>query len=435
MKNRFKINKKEVLIKVIVSTCLLALLFLSFLFSSKIEKALGLRVEYNTNQVASTAFEKSNYAVHYIDVGQGNSVLIQLPDGKSVLIDGGNTLYGEVVEAFLKDKNIYKIDYLIASHADADHIGGLNHVLDNFEVKNIYRPFQIAGTGSSAATFQVFEDEDLGGVYEYYQDATNGRSKISRVTSNVYKDFISRIYDETYLLGNELKSSTVTVFYDGLKISGYNYEIEFFAPFVREDSINLDSMCTKTLGYATKGYGVSKSNDNSAVFLFSVGDDKFLFTGDAACSASGDKNPKPEKYEELDFVASLSREEKELFAEIDVFLAGHHGSVYSSSQVLIDLINPSFVVVSVGANNTYGHPSVEVLNRFGKSSNIESDGVLRTDKVGDISFVNVDGNVKYVLKISSDKEKFLISWELLSSVTCAALILLVVFIKPKSHQR
>lgn len=434
MKNKIKISKNEILIKVIVSTCLLALLFLSFIFSSKIEKALGLKVEYNKHQVSAKELNDSSYAVHYIDVGQGNASLIELPDGKSVLIDGGNTLYGETVENFLKAKNVSKIDYLIATHADADHIGGLNHVLECFEVENIYRPFQIAGTGSSAATFEVFENEDLGAVYEYYQTQTNGRSKISRVTSNVYKEFITKIYNETYMVDGESEESVVTVFYDGLKISGSGYRIEFFAPLIRENSINLETMCSETFGFATKGYGVSKSNDNSAVLLFSAGNDSYLFTGDATSSASGDKNPKPEKYEELDFIASLTAAEKEMFLDVDVFMAGHHGSVYSSSKELLDLIKPSFVVISVGVHNTYGHPSGEVLTRIGKSSNIKSDGILRTDMHGDISFGNVNGNVKYVLKISSDKERFMISWELFSSIICVAIISLVIFVKPKAHQ-
>ena len=69
----------------------------------------------------------------------------------------------------LKELGVKSVDYLIASHADADHIGGLLKVLEVYEVKNIFRPFQIAGTVDNADSFIPNEFEDLAEVYDYYQ--------------------------------------------------------------------------------------------------------------------------------------------------------------------------------------------------------------------------------------------------------------------------
>ena len=359
--------KQELKAKALISILLLVFMFLSFLFSDKIETVLHLRVNHAKNETSQENILSSNYLVSYIDVGQGNSTLIKLPDGKSVLIDGGNTMYGEIVYNHLREAGVEKIDYLIASHADSDHIGGLNYLFDKFEIKNIYRPFQIAGTGTSAENFVSNEYEDLDEIYKHYIEQTSNRSKISRVTSAVYNDFIKNIYLETFTEDGIEKNSKVTVFYDGLKISGAGYEIEFFAPLVR-DYVDLLTT-TNTHGYPTVGYGADESNDNSAIFLFTCGIDKYLFTGDASWK-SGSKAESSESFEELDFVKSLTVDEISKLSNISVYLAGHHGSSHSSSTKLLEIINPKFVVFSVGKGNSYGHPSSEVIFRLEKTKRL-----------------------------------------------------------------
>lgn len=424
-----KINYSKTKLK--ISIVLIVLLLLSFFFSTKIENALGLNIVLSKNETTKDNISASKYEVTYLDVGQGNSTFIKLPDGKVVLVDGGNYMYSEKVTKFLKDKNIRVIDYIIATHADADHISGLVSVLDNFEVKHILRPFQIAGTGTNAETFEVFEYEDLGIVYEYYQDLTNNRSKISRVTSNIYKEFIEKIYTEIYYENNRAVASDVTVFYDGLVISGENYAIEFFAPFIRDDLMNLKNM-TNTNGFATIGYGASESNGNSAIFLLSCYNDKYLFTGDASFKDGSSNPPKNAHYLELDFVNSLTESEKKLFSNITVYLAGHHGSLYSSSDELLSLINPRFIVFSVGKFNDYGHPSSEVIFRINKTKHLESDYLLRTDTNGEITFVNVSGRVYFVKEKDENSRIGYPSWEMFSSVICFYFICLIYSIKPFS---
>ena len=360
MKIKKFLNNREIRVKLIVTMVLLLLLILSFFFTSKIENFLGLKVNYYNNEVSKNEIEKSNFKVCYLDVGQGNATYVKLPDGKTMLIDGGNIPYSKKVIDKLKSENITKIDYLIATHADSDHIGTLPSVIDEFEVENIYRPFQIAGTGTNAEEFVVYEDEDLASVYEILQDKYNGNSKISRVTSNIYKDFITKIYNEKFEENGNLRNSNVTVFYDGLKISGDNYYFEFFSPLVRDDNVNLSDY-TNTIGFATKGYGTDSSNDCSAIMLLSVFNEKFLFTGDASFSSGSDG---VQNYEETDFINSLSNNEIEKFKNISVYLVGHHGSKYSSSNELLDIITPKFNVVSVSEDNNFGHPSNEVLEKL-----------------------------------------------------------------------
>ncbi len=75
--------------------------------------------------------------VHFIDVGQGDSTLIQTPEGKTILIDGGSKSSGPSLVSYLKSNDISKINIVIATHPHEDHIGGLISVLNNFTVDNI----------------------------------------------------------------------------------------------------------------------------------------------------------------------------------------------------------------------------------------------------------------------------------------------------------
>lgn len=100
---------------------IISLIFLLFSFSS-------VKAE-QTNQ--------SDMQVHFIDVGQGDSVLIQTPTGKNILIDGGPPKAGKKVIDYLRAHHIEIIDLLIATHPDIDHIGGLPDIMKAFNIKHI----------------------------------------------------------------------------------------------------------------------------------------------------------------------------------------------------------------------------------------------------------------------------------------------------------
>lgn len=76
-----------------------------------------------------TGQEQPEMQVHFLDVGQGDSILIQSPSGKNMLIDAGTWEAGPHVLAFLKSKGVTSLDYVVATHPHADHIGGLADVL------------------------------------------------------------------------------------------------------------------------------------------------------------------------------------------------------------------------------------------------------------------------------------------------------------------
>ncbi|WP_342537383.1 MBL fold metallo-hydrolase [Sporosarcina sp. FSL K6-3508] len=84
----------------------------------------------------STDAAAKDMKVHFIDVGQGDAILVQSPNGKNMLVDGGPKASGSKVVSFLKAKGVKRLDYVVATHPDADHIGGLEAVLNAFPVTN-----------------------------------------------------------------------------------------------------------------------------------------------------------------------------------------------------------------------------------------------------------------------------------------------------------
>lgn len=78
--------------------------------------------------------------VHFIDVGQGDAIYIKAPSGEDILIDAGNKGKGKTVVNYLKKLKVKDIEIMIASHPDADNIGGLPEVMNSIKVKSLYAP-------------------------------------------------------------------------------------------------------------------------------------------------------------------------------------------------------------------------------------------------------------------------------------------------------
>ena len=89
--------------------------------------------------------ENSNFEVHFIDVGQADSALIEC-DGETMMIDGGNVADSNVVAAYLKKEDVTELNYVVCSHAHEDHVGGLSGALSVTKADNIYAPKTEANT-------------------------------------------------------------------------------------------------------------------------------------------------------------------------------------------------------------------------------------------------------------------------------------------------
>lgn len=80
------------------------------------------------------------FSVHIIDVGQGDSIFIQTIEDKRILIDAGDEEAEHTVYSYLKRRGVKKIDVLIATHPDTDHIGSMDYIIDKFKISHFYMP-------------------------------------------------------------------------------------------------------------------------------------------------------------------------------------------------------------------------------------------------------------------------------------------------------
>lgn len=121
---------------------LIVVLFCIFLLA-------GCTETLNTKKVAVTAGHEMR--VHFIDVGQGDSIYLESPNGKTMLVDGGGKGAGQKVVSYLKELGVNKLDIVVATHPDADHIGGLIPVLNSIDIGQFY-------DSGKVHTSQTFEE-------------------------------------------------------------------------------------------------------------------------------------------------------------------------------------------------------------------------------------------------------------------------------------
>lgn len=114
-----------------------------------------------TSSISSNTTEPYNgLKVHYIDVGQGDSELIQV-NGKNLLIDAGPNESRDKLMSYLKKQNIKKFDYVIATHPDEDHIGGMGDVIKKYPIDKFYTPKKIVNTRTFKYMIQQLRNKNM----------------------------------------------------------------------------------------------------------------------------------------------------------------------------------------------------------------------------------------------------------------------------------
>ena len=99
--------------------------------------------KYKTRSTMSKDIEEireTGLVVHYLDVGQGDAIFVELPNKETLLIDSGNKSNGKGIVEYIKSLGHRSLTYVIATHPHSDHIGGMEDIIRNLQIHNFYMP-------------------------------------------------------------------------------------------------------------------------------------------------------------------------------------------------------------------------------------------------------------------------------------------------------
>lgn len=148
-----KKKKKQKLPKGISILLIIIAIFYS-LYEKDIDKTFGLPVTETFQETENTL------DITYLDVGQADSILIQ-NEGHNMLIDAGNNEDGPLLVQYFKEQNITKFDYLITTHPHEDHIGGMDDIINNFDIEKIYMPDVTTTTKTFLDVLEAIEKKNM----------------------------------------------------------------------------------------------------------------------------------------------------------------------------------------------------------------------------------------------------------------------------------
>lgn len=292
--------------------------------------------------------ESGQLVVHYIDVGQGDCIYISFPDGTDMLIDCGSEKgrkeYETSAISDLKELNPDgKIDRVMATHSDTDHISYLDEVLSEFQVGNVYMP--------NIRSNNLDKSVKIGG-----RDVKVGDLDASKLKKFTDKDTIdTERYTEFFIAALSEPNCNITLNIGKYEIRGQDYTFTFYCLSQEE----WDSRSLKTKNGKPDA---TQINAVSPIGILEYAGKKLVFTGDS--------NESNEDY----YCETYP------YVDCDVLKVAHHGSRTSSSKDFLQHVKCEYAVIST-SGESYGHPAQETLDRL-KANGIQK--IHRTDKCGNV---------------------------------------------------
>ena len=293
-----------------------------------------------------------------IDIGQGDCIFLQFPDGQTMVMDAGTSKGGSYasIEEYLQLRGVDYLDYVFITHTDQDHIRYMPDIFENYEVHNIYMP----------------------------------RITDEMITTQTWKEVLTAIDNEEYTDENgETVKSNIYYNVGDYKIEGTNWVMNCHS-FLEEDYPGIDANWTN--GHVKNGV--------SPICFLEYADRVIVLTGD-----SNDVNE------------PVLLERGVLDVDADVLKVAHHGAESSTCQEFLDAVDCEYAIISYGEGNSYKHPHSELMSRLQNYADPTPDGdyngykyIYETAKDGNVS-VYVDGNgaLRIDCELTDDKD-FTLNW-------------------------
>lgn len=160
-----------------------------------IAAAFSVATTSDEDSAEAVSVENTGVTVHFLDVGQGDSEFIELPEGKCMLIDASTAEYGDDIVSTVQSLGYNKIDFLVATHPHADHIGGMAQVIESLDIGEIYMPKAVSTSKTFENFLETVSDNNL-------QITTATAGKMICSYSNLTAKFLAPVSDSYDDLNN-----------------------------------------------------------------------------------------------------------------------------------------------------------------------------------------------------------------------------------------
>ncbi len=268
--------------------------------------------------ILSTRFgEAGKLTTVVLDVGQGDGIFMKGPKGNTYLIDGGSSDVKKVgqyrLEPFLKSQGVSKLDYVLISHGDGDHMNGVEELIERQDI----------GVKIGTLVLPVKE------VWDETLEELAGKARNHGIRVVVIEP------------GQSIREGEMVI----TCIQPGNVEIK------SEDAESRQEKAVPETGNTGLGStGLESGNEASMVLAVQYGEFDMLFTGDV--EGEGEKQ--------------LTKELEESYLDCtwEVLKVAHHGSKNSSTEEFLRQVQPAYALISAGQGNRYGHPHQETVKRF-----------------------------------------------------------------------
>lgn len=320
----------------------------------------------------TTESKKGELKVHFIDVGQGDCIFIEFPDGKNMLIDSGDKgakkrwnaddaskKNDEIIIDYLSSIGVEKnITVVLATHADADHISNMAQIYKEYNVTYSLRP-SVYYSGANASDFS-----------EEFNSPSSAKKHDDKDTQ-IYYDYLKAVQNENcgWEFFNYQSDFSQQFTFNG---GTYDYSVDFLTP--------LESL--GNIGYTDR-------NDYSPIMWVKYGEFDLVLTGDANVLVEN---------QYLDYIEKNNV--KNYPERVEVLKVGHHGSDTSSGERFINLLKPECAVILLGEGNKYSHPHQKPMDRL----SAVGSNIYRTDLQGNIVLTVNAGGLKYYFETQNPKQ-------------------------------
>ncbi len=287
--------------------------------------------------------------INFFSVGQADCMIIELPDGKYMIIDGGDdkTTDRTILQNYITAKSITTFDYMLLTHPHQDHVANLGWIIDNYIVRYVFRP-------------NVYSDNTVSsGLPDTFN--VGPRDKDTYSTNKSYAEFLVSLYNEENC-SNEIFDKDSD--FSNKVICGeqeYTYKFDFLTPVALGTTVSSKNI-----------------NNYSPIVMLEYAGRKIIFTGDAETNVL------------TEYVSTYGNANN-----VDVLKVGHHGSKNATTQAFIDAIDPEYAVIQVYPTRKDRLPNTETLNILAGNDTT----IYRNDTNGKIVLtINTAGNMNWELE-------------------------------------